>query len=60
MRVRNILLFPFVHLAIFTATRDYEELRRRYHDVQSEYEKVSRRLDGATVQLDSLRKGTVF
>lgn len=45
---------------LFLATRDYEELRRRFHDVYADNEKLSRRLDGATTQLDSLRKGYFY
>ncbi|CAG7710006.1 unnamed protein product [Allacma fusca] len=40
------------------ATRDYEELRRRYHDSCTEREKMVKKLEGSTVQLDSLRKAS--
>ncbi|CAL8143150.1 unnamed protein product [Orchesella dallaii] len=40
------------------ATRDYEELRRRYHDLYTDHEKLVARFDGAQGQLESLRKAS--
>ena len=44
-------------MSICTATRDYEELRRRYQDSILERERMSQKLQNATVQLEALRNG---
>ncbi|ODM95280.1 Shootin-1 [Orchesella cincta] len=40
------------------ATRDYEELRRRYHDLYTDHEKLVTRCEAAQGQLESLRKAS--
>ena len=48
------IVFP---LNVSVATRDYEELRRRFQDSVLERERMSQKLQNATVQLDALRNG---
>ena len=45
---------------VSTATRDYEELRRRYNEANNEREKLSQKLHQSNSQLESLRKGNRF
>lgn len=40
------------------ATRDYEELRRRYHELYTDHEKIATRCEAANNQLESLRKAS--